>query len=57
MGEWLLSRRDRLIVARHESAWSHEVPAQGGAKLRLSRGFPRGHAQPRNPQEILARIV
>jgi hypothetical protein len=39
------------------SAWSHDAPAQGGAKLRLSRGFPRGHAQQRHPQRILARII
>ena len=24
MGEWLLSRRDSTIVARHEVSWNHE---------------------------------
>jgi hypothetical protein len=44
-----------MIAARHEVPG--ETPAQGGAKLRLSRGFPRGHAPKRNPSEILARII
>jgi hypothetical protein len=32
MGEWLLSRRDRLIVARHE------VPLEFGRLERATRG-------------------
>ena len=35
MGEWLLSRRDRLIVARHE------VP-QPGEKCLARRAVPKG---------------
>jgi hypothetical protein len=45
MGEWLLSRRDSLIVARHEArSPGSEVPLEFGHLEAGFRCVPEGHA-------------
>jgi hypothetical protein len=45
MGEWLLSRRDSLIVARHEArSPGSEVPLEFGHLEAGFRFVPEGHA-------------